>query len=57
MELKLVSNGGAEAAVVQMEKQHYADAYLSQSKPVFTVGISFDAKVKRIEDVVVKRVK
>lgn len=44
MEMKMDTNGGKAAAVEQMVDRHYADAYMTQQKPVFTISMEFSTE-------------
>ena len=50
LELKMDTNGGAEAAQEQIRERGYADAYKGEKLPVFAIGIVFNAKKRGISD-------
>ena len=56
-EVKMESNGGVGAADEQMADRHYADAYLTERKPVFTVSVEFSNEQRGLTDYQVRRVR
>ena len=57
MEMKMDYNGGGEAAEKQITDRHYADAYLAENKPVFTVSMEFSTKQRGMTNFQIKRVR
>ncbi len=52
VEFKLTTKGDAHSALTQIKSQHYADKYLSQNKPIYLVGISFDPEQRNVRECV-----
>ena len=57
MEMKMDANGGKAAAEEQMADRHYADAYMTQHKPVFTISMEFSAEERGMTSYHVNQVK
>ena len=57
MEMKMDTNGGEAAAEAQMADRHYADAYLSEKKPIFTVSMEFSTEQRGMTGYLVNRMK
>lgn len=50
MEFKMQQYGDAASAISQIKSKGYAQKYKSENKPIYLMGISFDAKSKNIAD-------
>ena len=57
MEMKMDANGGKAATEEQMADRHYADAYMTQHKPVFTISMEFSAEERGMTSYHVNQVK
>lgn len=55
MEFKLTTHGDAQSALTQIKNQQYADKYVSQQKPIYLLGISFDPDKRNVHDCVFER--
>lgn len=50
MELKMSDNGGAKAAIQQIEARHYADAYTASHKEIICLALVFDKENRGLID-------
>ena len=52
MEFKLTSLGDAKSALQQIKDKNYAQKYLAENKPIYLIGISFNATERNVEDLI-----
>ncbi len=52
IEFKLAKYGSAADAIAQIKTRNYAAKYLSESKPIYLLGISFDEHIRNVAEVV-----
>ena len=55
LEFKLKKNGDAKSALQQIKNKQYPEKYSSHQKPIYLVGMSFDAQTRNVHDVVCER--
>ncbi|OGT52448.1 MAG: hypothetical protein A3E84_03355 [Gammaproteobacteria bacterium RIFCSPHIGHO2_12_FULL_42_13] len=49
LEFKLSKNGDAASALQQIKDKRYADKYQSEQKPIYLLGMSFDADTRNMQ--------
>lgn len=54
LEFKLSKHGDAQSSLQQIKDKHYADKYHSHQKPIYLIGMSFDAETKNVAECVVE---
>ena len=55
IEFKLTTYGDAASALEQIKHKRYAEKYLSQQKPIYLLGLSFDPNTRNVEDCVFEK--
>ncbi len=55
IEFKLAKLGDAQSAIKQIKDKKYAEKYLSQDKPIYLIGMSFDSIDRNVVDLVSER--
>jgi hypothetical protein len=55
VEFKLAKLGDAKSAIKQIKDKKYAEKYVSQDKPVYLIGMSFDSIDRNVVDLVSER--
>ena len=55
LEFKLKKNGDAKSALQQIKNKQYPEKYASHQKPIYLVGMSFDAQTRNVHDVLCER--
>lgn len=56
MEMKMDTNGGIASAEEQMADRHYADAFKTETKPVFAVSMEFSTKQREMSNFHISKV-
>jgi hypothetical protein len=49
IEFKLAQSGDAESAIQQIKDKQYANKYLGHEKPIYLLGLSFDAENRNVK--------
>jgi hypothetical protein len=50
LEFKLTSNGDAASALAQIKAKNYAQKFVNSNKPIYAIGMSFDATNRNVVD-------
>ena len=56
LEFKLTKYGSAAQALEQIKAKGYPDKYLAENKPIYLVGISFDAESKNVVECLYEKI-
>ena len=54
--MKMDTNGGIASAEEQMADRHYADAFKTETKPVFAVSMEFSTKQREMSNFHISKV-
>ncbi len=55
LEFKLKKNGDSASAIKQIKDKKYADKYVSDEKPIYLLGISFDHETRNVHNFLCER--